>query len=92
MPISSKGKIFVDYLRNGLGATAIAPYSTRNRPGATVSVPISWDELSSRIKSDHFTIQNLPARLAKLQRDPWADIKTTKQSITASIMKKLTMR
>jgi bifunctional non-homologous end joining protein LigD len=85
-------KIFVDYLRNDLGATAIAPYSTRNRKGAPVSVPITWDELSSRIKSDHFNIRNLPARLAKLKKVPWADIKTTKQSITASMLKKLKRR
>ncbi len=85
-----KRKIYVDYLRNDLGATAIAPYSTRNRNGAPVSVPITWDELSSRIKSDHFNIQNLPTRLAKLKKDPWADIGKTKQSITASMLKKLT--
>jgi bifunctional non-homologous end joining protein LigD len=87
-----KRKIYVDYLRNDVGATAIAPYSTRNRKGAPVSVPITWDELSSRVRSDHFNIQNLPARLAKLKKDPWADISTTKQSITASMLKKLKWR
>jgi len=69
-----KGKIFVDYLRNDRGATAIAPYSTRAKPGAPVSVPLSWDELSDRITSDHFNIENLPDRLAKLSKDPWAGI------------------
>jgi bifunctional non-homologous end joining protein LigD len=87
-----KGKIFVDYLRNDRGSTAIAPYSTRNRPGATVSVPITWEELSGRMKSDHFTIRNLPARLATLIKDPWAEIGKTKQSITASMLKKLQLR
>jgi bifunctional non-homologous end joining protein LigD len=84
-----KGKIFIDYLRNGRGATAVAPYSTRTKPGATVSAPIAWEELTARLHSDHFTIENLPARLGKLKKDPWADIGTIKQSITAAMLKRL---
>jgi bifunctional non-homologous end joining protein LigD len=87
-----KRKIYVDYLRNDLGATAIAPYSTRNRNGAPVSVPITWDELSSHVTSNHFNIHNLQARLAKLKKDPWAEISKTKQSITASMLTKLKWR
>ena len=87
-----KGKIFVDYLRNDRGATAIAPYSTRARAGATVSVPIGWEELSGRLKSDHFTIRNLPQRLSRLKNDPWAEIFDVKQSITTAMMRKLKTR
>jgi bifunctional non-homologous end joining protein LigD len=78
-----KGKIFVDYLRNGRGATAVAAYSTRARGGATVSTPLAWDELNGAIKSDHFRVDNLERRLAHLRRDPWADFFTTKQRLTA---------
>jgi bifunctional non-homologous end joining protein LigD len=84
-----KGKVFVDYLRNDRGATAVAPYSTRNRPGATVSVPLTWEELSPTIKSDHFNIHNLVTRLSKLKKDPWAGIGATKQTITASMLRRL---
>lgn len=84
-----RGKIFIDYLRNDRGATAVAPYSTRARAGAPVSVPIAWDELTARLHSDHFTIKNLPARLAKLKADPWAEIDEVRQSITATIWKRL---
>ena len=87
-----KNKIFVDYLRNDQGSTAIAAYSTRNRPGATVSVPITWNELDDKLTSDYFNISNLPARLARLKKDPWAGIDKTKQSITASMMKQLQLR
>ena len=87
-----RGKIFVDYLRNDRGATAIAPYSTRARAGATVSVPIGWEELSGRLKSDHFTIRNLPQRLSRLKNDPWAEIFDVKQSITTAMMRKLKTR
>jgi bifunctional non-homologous end joining protein LigD len=87
-----KGKIFIDYLRNGRGATAIAPYSTRSKPGATVSAPIAWAELTPGLHSDHFTIDNLPARLSKLESDPWRDLAKTKQSITAAMVKRLAGR
>ena len=75
-----KGKIFVDYLRNDRGSTAIAPYSTRAREGAPVSVPLSWDELSEKIPPNYFNIHNLPPRLKRLKKDPWARIDSVKQA------------
>jgi bifunctional non-homologous end joining protein LigD len=78
-----RGRIFVDYLRNGRGATAVAAYSTRARAGATVSAPLDWDELSDAIKADHFTLDNLRQRLAFVGRDPWADFFMTKQKLRA---------
>lgn len=77
------GRIFVDYLRNGRGATAVAAYSTRARAGAAVSTPLGWDELSEAVKSDHFRIGNLGRRLAYLRRDPWADYFAVKQPLSA---------
>jgi bifunctional non-homologous end joining protein LigD len=77
------GRIFVDYLRNGRGATAVAAYSTRARAGAAVSTPLGWEELSEAIKADHFRVGNLGRRLAFLQRDPWADYFTIKQRLAA---------
>ena len=68
-----KGKILIDYLRNQRGMTAVAPYSLRARPGAAVSMPLSWDELSPVIGPTHFTILNTPTRLAALESDPWQD-------------------
>jgi bifunctional non-homologous end joining protein LigD len=53
-----KGKIFLDYLRNGRGSTAVAPYSTRARPGATISLPIRWQDLEKGARSDSFTIES----------------------------------
>src|SRR5260370_6052919 len=65
-----RGKIYVDYLRNSRGATAVAAYSTRARPGAPVSTPLEWPELSDAIKPDHFNVDNLRQRLAFLKRAP----------------------
>jgi bifunctional non-homologous end joining protein LigD len=76
-----KGRIFIDYLRNGRGATAVAAYSTRGLPAATVSTPLEWDELSEAIRADHFTIDNLRHRLDALKRDPWAGIFVAKQTL-----------
>jgi bifunctional non-homologous end joining protein LigD len=81
------GKIFVDYLRNTRGATAIVPYSTRARPGATISTPLTWQELSGRIRGDHFTLRTLPKRLASLKKDPWNAISSTRQSLRPALEK-----
>jgi bifunctional non-homologous end joining protein LigD len=70
-----KGKILIDYLRNGRGNTAVAPYSSRARPGAPVSMPISWDELGGAIGPNYFTVTNAPARIAQQANDPWADFR-----------------
>lgn len=83
------GKIYIDYLRNGRTATAIAAYSTRARPRASVSVPVSWDELKPSIRSDSFTVRSLPSRLARLKEDPWAGIGSVRQSLTVAMKKQL---
>lgn len=70
-----RGKILVDYLRNQRGATAVAPYSTRARPGAAVSMPLAWDELGPGIGPAYFTVENTPTRLASLSSDPWQDFR-----------------
>ena len=67
-----KGKTLIDYLRNGRGATAVAPYSTRARPGAAVSMPLDWSELGEAIGPDYFTVENALNRLAGAA-DPWAE-------------------
>jgi bifunctional non-homologous end joining protein LigD len=87
-----KGKIYVDYLRNGKGATAVAAYSTRARAGAPVSVPLAWDELSVEMRSDHFTVASVEDRLNHLRKDPWKDYFTTKQRITRNMTKALVLR
>jgi bifunctional non-homologous end joining protein LigD len=68
------GKILIDYLRNQRGMTAVAAYSTRARPGASVSMPLAWEELTSEIGAAYFTTRNAPARLASVV-DPWADFR-----------------
>jgi bifunctional non-homologous end joining protein LigD len=79
------GKIFIDYLRNQRGATSIASYSTRRRKGAPVATPIAWNELSAKTRPDMFNVKNLPKRLDKLKKDPWADFFKVRQSITVKV-------
>jgi bifunctional non-homologous end joining protein LigD len=81
------GRIFVDYLRNDRMNTAVAPYSSRARVGATVSTPLFWDELDGLESAAVYNINNIEDRLESLRSDPWADFFKTKQTITASAMK-----
>ncbi|HYM02041.1 MAG TPA: DNA ligase D [Stellaceae bacterium] len=84
-----RGRIFIDYLRNGRGATAVAAYSTRARPNAGISAPLTWQEVENGVRSDQFTILNIAQRLQSQRADPWADFFTTKQSISAAALRKL---
>ena len=81
------GRIFIDYLRNGRGATAIGAYSARAREGAPVATPLSWEEVESGVKPDAFTVATVPERLRKLNRDPWAEMPKLRQSISAKVRK-----
>ncbi|MFA6266916.1 MAG: ATP-dependent DNA ligase, partial [Pseudolabrys sp.] len=74
-------RVFIDYLRNSREATAVAPYSTRARPGAAVSAPIDWSELGSIKSADHYTVLNIRARLKRLRNDPWAGIGRIRQKL-----------
>ncbi len=76
-----RGKIFIDYLRNQRGATAVAPYSTRATPGATVSMPLDWKELTGSLRSDAFNVTDVAARLKRRKRDPWKEFFTIRQTI-----------
>jgi bifunctional non-homologous end joining protein LigD len=82
-------KIFIDYLRNARGATAIAAYGSRARPGAPVSVPLHWQELEGMVERPVFTVRNLGQRLAGLDTCPWADMPGTRQSVTKAVRAKV---
>jgi bifunctional non-homologous end joining protein LigD len=73
-----KGKIFIDWLRNGRGATSVAPYSIRARQGARVSMPIAWDELDSVAPAD---IDMADAVLRIQKKDPWEGFFQTDQML-----------
>ncbi|HVF35502.1 MAG TPA: ATP-dependent DNA ligase, partial [Candidatus Saccharimonadia bacterium] len=89
---ASRGKkIFIDYLRNAEGATAIAPYSVRAKKNAPVATPIFWEELKQDVRFDHFNIRNVPGRLARMKTDPWADFFTLRQKLTRSMLKSVGM-
>ncbi|UZN52200.1 DNA ligase D [Cupriavidus cauae] len=85
-PRNRVGKIFIDYLRNGRGATTVAAFSARARPGLGVSIPCSWDELPSLRSGAQWTIANALARIEETEHaDPWADYGSTRQTLTAAI-------
>jgi len=84
-----RGRIYIDYLRNSRGATAIGAYSPRARPGAPVSTPLFWEEVESGVRPEGFTVTTVPQRLQALDTDPWAEIDKLRQSITAAVRRRM---
>ncbi|KPC54780.1 DNA ligase D [Amantichitinum ursilacus] len=82
------GKIFIDYLRNARGATAVAAYSTRARDQAGVATPIAWDELPTLASASFWTIHNVPERLAAMKHNPWADYDKARVKLGPKIVQK----
>jgi len=82
-PLKAKrqAKIFIDYLRNGRGALAVAPYSTRAKPGAPISMPLFWEELESLKSPAQYTVSNINHRLSKLSNDPWKGFFRCRQTL-----------
>lgn len=77
-----KGRIFIDYLRNGRSATAVAPYSLRAKKLSSVAMPIEWKELSTIDRADHFTLRKALEHLKKRKKDPWKLYQTLPQRIS----------
>jgi bifunctional non-homologous end joining protein LigD len=86
-----KGRILIDYLRNGREATAIEAWSTRARPGAPVAVPVRWEELADGVTPEAFNVRNAVDRLDRLDADPWEEYGVLRQPITPAMMQKLGM-
>ena len=83
-PRNRVGKVFIDYLRNGFGATTVAAWSVRSRPGLGVSVPIDWSELDTLAHSAHWTIANIDSRLGT-GNTPWGAYSSSLQSLTRAM-------
>ncbi|MBN2822531.1 MAG: DNA ligase D [Coriobacteriia bacterium] len=86
-----EGRIFIDYIRNTRGATAVAAYSTRARDGAPVSVPVRWDEIEAGVRSDGYDIASTPRRLRALGTDPWDGYESSRAPLGRKVRNALGM-
>ncbi len=84
-PANRVGKVFVDYLRNGHGATTAAAFSARARPGLGVSMPLAWDQLGALKSGSQWSIATAREHLSFQSTDPWADFWSTRQRLTVAM-------
>ena len=91
-PKNRVGRIFIDYLRNGLGATTICAYAARTREGLPVSVPIFREEVAGLRGGNQWNVRTVHERLSDVGNEPWADLKKTKQTITAEMRRRVGMK
>jgi bifunctional non-homologous end joining protein LigD len=82
------GKVFIDYLRNEVTATSIAAFSVRTRPGAPVSLPVSWSDLSPGLPLRPFTVRTVPSTVQR-REDPWTGFDECRQELPAAVLSAL---
>jgi bifunctional non-homologous end joining protein LigD len=78
------GRILIDWLRNGLGSTAVASFCPRARAGAGVATPLAWNEVTPKLDLQAFTLNTVPSRLAKLKADPWQDFEAARRALPSA--------
>ena len=83
-PKNRVGKVFIDYLRNGLGATTACAWSARARPGLGISVPVAWGDLPTLRGGDHWTVETVHERL-DTGNAPWDGYARAARSLTAAM-------
>src|SRR5207245_6730700 len=84
---SRKGRVYLDCYQNGYGKTIAGPFSARPVPGATVSMPLRWSEVGSKLDPAKYTLKNAPARMKKLGEDPLAPILTLRPDLHSALAK-----
>jgi bifunctional non-homologous end joining protein LigD len=89
---SRKGRIYIDYLRNARGASAIASYSLRAKLGFPVATPIAWSELRTLSSGAAFTRVNLFKRLESLVGDPWDKLESAASTLTPQVRRDVRMK
>ena len=83
-PKNRVGKIFIDYLRNGFGATTVCAWSARSRPGLGISVPVRWDELAGLTGGAHWSVDRVHERLNE-GNAPWNDYESSRTGLAAAM-------
>jgi bifunctional non-homologous end joining protein LigD len=78
-----RGRILIDWLRNGLGSTAVASFCPRARPGAGVATPLSWREVTPKLDLSAYTLRSVPDRLARLKAEPWEGFEAARRPLPA---------
>jgi bifunctional non-homologous end joining protein LigD len=79
-----RGRILIDWLRNGLGSTAVASFCPRARPGAGVATPLAWAEVMPKLDLGAFTLRTVPERLRQLKGDPWEGFEAARRDLPAA--------